>query len=95
MRFQALGRKRTDSSMVEVPIADDIISEPTESFICVILRPRGEDGIVVGDPNTLTVIIEDDDCEYVYRIHVHTLAYIRLFCWGIPNKCHYVRFVVC
>ena len=50
--------------MVEVPILDNLISEPTESFICVILRPRGEDGIVVEDPNPITIVVEDDDCKY-------------------------------
>ena len=64
VEFQTLGSKRTVSSTAEIPILDNLISEPIESFICVILRPRGEDGIVVKDPNTITVIIEDDDCKY-------------------------------
>ena len=50
--------------MVEVPILDNLISEPTESFICVILGPRGEEGIVVEDPNTITIVVEDNDCKY-------------------------------
>ena len=64
MEFQALNQNNTVSSMVKIPIVDDFISEPTESFICVILSPRGEDGIVVKDPNTITIVIEDDHCEY-------------------------------
>ena len=43
---------------------DDSLPECTESFICVILRPIGEIGIVSGDPDTITVVIEDDDGEY-------------------------------
>ena len=64
MEFQTLSQNNTVSSMVEIPILNDLISEPPESFICVILRPRGEDGIVVEDPNTITIVIEDDDCKY-------------------------------
>ena len=71
MEFQTLGAISSVSSIVEIPIVNDSKSECNESFICVILRPRGESGIVVKDPNICTVIIEDDDCEYVYRIHVH------------------------
>ena len=64
MEFQTLNANNTVSSMVEIPILNNLISEPTESFICVILRPRGVDSIVVKDPNTITIVIEDDDCEY-------------------------------
>ena len=65
MEFLFLGdRRSTVSSIAEVPIIDNLISEPTESFICVILRSRGEDGIIVEYPNTIIVVIEDDDCKY-------------------------------
>ena len=43
---------------------DDSLPECTESFICVILRPRGESCIGTRDPDTITVVIEDDDGEY-------------------------------
>ena len=62
--------------MVEIPILDDLISEPTESFICVILRPSGEDDIVVEDPNTITIVIEDDDCEYSSAHCRHCCPYL-------------------
>ena len=65
MEFQTLGASSSVSSTAEIPIVNNSISEPAESFICVILRPRGEDGIVDEDPNTLTVVIEDDDREYM------------------------------
>ena len=64
MEFQTLSQNNTVSSMVEIPILNDLISESTESFICVILRPRRMDGIIVEDLNTIIVVIEDDDCEY-------------------------------
>ena len=76
MEFQTLGKKRTVSSVVEVPIVNNSISEPTESFICIILRPRGADGIVVEDFNTITVVIEDDDCEYVTESACTLLNYL-------------------
>ena len=73
MEFQTFFDNSTVSSTAEILIVNDWISEPTESFICVILRPRGEDGIVVEDPNTITFVIEDDDCEYEYStiLHLH------------------------
>ena len=74
MEFQDLRMSSSVSSTAVIPIVDDSISERKESFICVILRPRGEDGIIAKDPSTITVVIEDDDCEYNYRIHVHTLS---------------------
>ena len=43
---------------------DDSLPECTESFICVILRPSGESCIAIRDPDTITVVIEDDDGEY-------------------------------
>ena len=64
MEFQALGARSSVSSTAEIPILDNSLLEHTESFICVILRLRGEDGIVEEDPNTINIIIEDDDCEY-------------------------------
>ena len=82
MEFQTLGAISSVSSMVEIPIVNNSKPECNESFICVILRPRGEDGIVVKDPNTITIVIEDDDCEYNYRIHVQ----IRLSLLGVTEQ---------
>ena len=75
VEFQTLRVSSSVSSTAEIPKINDSIPEFTKSFICVILRPRGEDGIVVEDPTTITVVIEDDDCEYDSRIHVHTLYF--------------------
>ena len=65
MEFQTLGASSSVSSTAEIPIVNDLISEPTKSFFCVILRPRGEDGIIVECLNTIIVVIEDDDCKYI------------------------------
>ena len=64
MEFQTLGQNKTFSSTAEIPILNNFIPEPAESFICVIVRSRRVDGIVVEEPNTITIVIEDDDCEY-------------------------------
>ena len=52
---------------------NDSLPECTESFICMILRPKGESGIVGGDTNTITVVIEDDDGEYSSFHSIHDL----------------------
>ena len=52
MEFQFGGRSGIFFSTAKILIVNDLISEPTESFICVILRPRGVDGIIVEYPNT-------------------------------------------
>ena len=86
MEFQTLCENKTVSSTAEIPIVKNFISEPTESFICVILRSRGEDGIVVKDPNTITIIIEDDDCEYSNCFQnpcTHSIFRSGYLCWGL------------
>ena len=65
MEFQTLRVISSVSSTAEISIIDNLASEPSETFICVILRPRGMEGIVDEDPNTITIVIEDDDCEYI------------------------------
>jgi hypothetical protein len=59
--FADLNSLNTVSSVLSMNIVDDLVTEPRESFICVILRPFGSSGIVVRDPDTLTVSILDDD----------------------------------
>ena len=83
MEFQTLGVSSSVSSTAVIPIVDDLISEGKESFICVILRPKGVDGIIAKEPSTITIVIEDDDCEYKYKIHVlHTLFLYQVLCVG-------------
>ena len=52
---------------------NDSLPECTESFICVILRPSGESCIAIRDPDTITVVIEDDDGEYSSLHNIHVL----------------------
>ena len=58
-----VGEKETTSTNAELIIVDDDISEGGETFICVILLPTGQqaDGRVVGEPDTISIIIKDDD----------------------------------
>ena len=90
MEFQTLSQNNTVSSTAKIPIVDDLVSEPTESFICVILRSREVDGIIVEDPNTITIVIEDDDCEYSNCFQI-PCTYYSIFrsvclCWGLLSK---------
>ena len=53
------------SSVAEIAIVDDDVSETTESFFCVLLRQSrtSDDGVVAEDPDTISVAIEDNDRE--------------------------------
>ena len=64
VEFCDLGSSVTPSTKMTININDDLISEPTECFICLILRPSATRGINVQDPDTLTVCIEDNDGEF-------------------------------
>ena len=90
MEFQTLVEIKTVSSTAKIPIVNDFIPEPTESFICVILRSRGPgvDGIVVENPNTIIVVIEDDYCKYssVHCIIDSPPHIFRYFNWVILHK---------
>jgi hypothetical protein len=59
--FDDVNAANTTSSEITLVIVDDDVAEPTESFICAILRPFGTNGVVVSDPDTITVSIRDDD----------------------------------
>ena len=52
------------STEMTINITNDLLSEPTECFICLILRPSATRGINVQDPDTLTVCIKDNDGEF-------------------------------
>ena len=75
--FTDLNSHNTTSSEMTLGIVDDSISEPTETFICIILRPLRDIGIVVSDPDTITMTINDDDGEIhtqgnMQHRHMHT-----------------------
>ena len=77
VQFGNLGASTTISSMVEIPMHDDITQESTEHFTCVILRPR-EDGIIADCSNTIDIKIEDDDGEYCNTVSVIAGLYFLL-----------------
>ena len=58
-----IGKGESTSTNAELVIVDDDISEGDETFICVILLPTGQqaDGRVVGEPDTISIIIKDND----------------------------------
>ena len=64
-----------------IPIIDDYIAEPCESFICT-LQGGAQDAVRGSEPNQVTVRISDDDCEHMHifssKVHIrHTMgAYI-------------------
>ena len=51
------------------------MAEFTESFVCVVSTPDGEDrrGIVAVDPNNVTISIEDNDGEWVCQVGVASI----------------------
>ena len=79
--FDAVGTLNSTSSQACVTILDDRISEATESFICVILRPRGLDGIVVEDPITLSFAICDDDRTYYVYVYIYCVLHDIPLSW--------------
>ena len=71
VRFTDVGGQNTVSSSITIKIVDDRLSESTESFICIILKPfLSNNGITVQNPDTITISIEDNDCELVEQIYV-------------------------
>ena len=77
--FTDEGRLNTESSKLQIEIVDDLVTEPTECFICLILRPFGTSGIVVADPDTITICILDNDSELcLHRVTVNIICTIVL-----------------
>ena len=66
--FSDFNSQQSLSTSADVVIINDTMAEFTESFKCVISAPDGEDtrGIVIADPNTVTIAIEDNDGEWVW-----------------------------
>ena len=65
----------TSEQTVVVPILNDDLHEPTESFLARLSLPAGQAGVLL-DPDTATVTIEDDDgkthlCHKAFQIHLH------------------------
>jgi hypothetical protein len=63
--FKTTGISKTTSTVDSIAILDNRISECTESFSCVITTPQGLNGVVVENPNTLSLSILDDDLTFV------------------------------
>lgn len=67
VRFTDVGGQNTVSSSITIKIVDDRLSESTESFICIILKPfLSNNGITVQNPDTITISIEDNDFLWVH-----------------------------
>ena len=64
VQFSDLASLDSVSTEMKINITDDLLSEPTECFICLILRPFATRGINVKDPDTLTICIKDNDGEF-------------------------------
>ena len=64
VQFSDLGSANSLSTPMKINFTDDLVSEPTECFICLILRPSATRGINVKDPDTLTICIKDNDGEF-------------------------------
>ena len=68
-------------------IINDTMAEFTESFVCVVSTPDGEDrhGIVAVDPNNVTISIEDNDGEWVCQVGVadimHQVGVVDIMEW--------------
>ena len=58
-----------------IPIIDDNIAEPCESFICT-LQGGAQDAVRASEPNQVTIRISDDDCEHMHRFssNVHIVS---------------------
>ena len=61
-----------------IPIINDNIAEPCESFICT-LQGGAQDAVRASEPSQVTIRISDDDCEHMhmfsYNVHiVHTMG---------------------
>ena len=52
-----------------IPIINDNITEPCESFICT-LQGGAQDAVRASEPSQVTIRISDDDCE-----HMHMFSY--------------------
>ena len=65
--FSDFNSQQSLSTSADVVIINDTMAEFAESFRCVISAPDGEDtrGIVIADPNTVTIAIEDNDGESI------------------------------
>ena len=65
--FEDTHTPASTSTEAELLIMDDVTSERAESFLCVLLKPAsaGGAGIVVRDPDTITVLILDNDGQLV------------------------------
>ena len=55
----------TVSQTVPVPILDDNVNEDRERFTAALSEPQGAD---LGSRSTASVIIEDEDCEFIVQI---------------------------
>ena len=64
VQFCDLGSSTSESTEMTININDDLLSEPTECFICLILSPFGTRGINVKDPDMLTICIKDNVGEF-------------------------------
>ena len=67
-----------------IPIIDDDIAEPCESFICT-LQGGAQDAVRASEPNQVTIRISDDDCEHMHmfssNVHiVHTMGAYESHC---------------
>ena len=54
----------TVSLIVLVPIINDNVNEDRERFTATLSEPQGAD---LGSRSTASVIIEDEDCEFILR----------------------------
>ena len=64
VQFSDFQSSESKSTKMTININDDLLSEPTECFICRIQQPFGTRGINVKDPFTLTICIKDNDGEF-------------------------------
>ena len=85
VQFSDFNSAQSLSSVAEVEIINDTMAEFTESFVCVVSTPDGEDrrGIVAVDPNNVTISIEDNGGEWVCQVGVaDILEWVWLTLWS-------------
>lgn len=70
-RFEDVQTRKSKSiKPLVIPIINDGVAEPTESFICTL--QGGTVAPVRGvEPNQVTIEITDDDGEYVYLLYLN------------------------
>ena len=69
----------------DIPISDDSVLEGNENFILTIDPFSLPTGVTVGDPGQATVIIVDDDGNFI-KYHCHEF---HSFLMANPNGCMY------